>query len=1153
MTTFARSIRLQCACTLLALICLFSVVAVAQEATGRIIGVVTDPSGSVIPRAKVTVTNVATGESRDATVNDDGSYQVLSLPPGTYKVTAEAQGFRKSVTGEQILDIDRALKVDVKMEVGSTTETVQVEATASGVETVTAMLGQVVTGNQIHNAPLNGRNVMDLATLMPGVIPAVAGPTTTAGGTGFSIAGARTDSITFMLDGGLNSNLLNNGLVLNPNPDAIEEFRVLTSNYSAEYGRNAGGIVSVITRSGSNEYHGALYDYVRNSYFNANSFFNNEQGLPIDSLKRNQFGVVISGPIAIPKIVNGRNRMFFMMAYQGQRQSQLQTSSKVNVFTPAELNGDFSHSNASGTGPDLKVASYLASHPFFQPNAALAAQGIIDPSKINSIATNYIKAGLIATSPTGFTFAQGAARDDRDELTEKLDFVITQNDHLSFTLGSNRNPVISPFAFSNVNGFANATFANRYLGSVNYTKTFSPRLINEFRFTAQRNHVLQAVPVGNAPKPSALGVGITSDDPTGPPILGFTSLTAGFSPQGPTALIDNTYNWSDTITWIKGRHGIKAGLNYTPYQNNTAYDFYVNGEFFFYGTGGGSFSQNDRADFLLGLPDEYLQFPRAPSNIRSHNIGFFVQDEWKVRRNLTLTLGVRYEYSSPKLDTQGRSYSAILGRQSTVFPNAPLGLVFPGDPNTPVGSNFPDRRDWAPRLGFAWDPKGDGKMSVRGGIGKFYDILKGEDNLQFNGQAPFFGTADLFFDPLNSNPTQASNYLSNPFVAAGQPNPFPSQPPAKNVNFAAAGFTPGFGAGGVYFVDPNLKTPYAYQYNLAIQRELFRNTTLEVAYIGSTSHRLTALTEGDPFVLGTKTRLFNAQPGVAPGTFSYLDTFRNVGNAHYNSLATGLTKRYTDTRYLGSLAFQLSYTYGHSIDNVSGFRSRDSRVPYYNFNQFVGSSDFDLRHFIAFSGSWELPFAKAWASGPRRFTKGWTLNPIITYRSGAPLDVLAGLNRSSTRPGPSGAGDSNLVRANLVGGQINFLNPENFVTSSTGPLSGNGKTGNYFFDPSNFDRTSLVALYNSSAAVADPTLRTFGNLGRNAFVGPDRTNVNLSFGKITNLYGDRVLLEIHADFFNALNHTQFNNPNVSITSSTFGQISGTADPRIIQLAARFTF
>jgi hypothetical protein len=1134
----------------------------AQEPTGRIIGTVTDPSGSVIPKAKITITNVATGAKSETTSAEDGTYQVLLLPVGTYRVSAEAQGFRRIVTSDEQLDIDRSLKIDLKLEVGATTETVQVEANASGVETVNATLSQMVTANQIHSAPLNGRNVMDLATLLPGVIPAVAGPMNTAGGSGLSIAGSRTDSITYLLDGGVNNNLLNNGLVLNPNPDAVEEFRVLTSNYTAEQGRNAGGIVSVVLRSGSNDFHGALYDYVRNSYFNANSFFNNEQGLPRDNLKRNQFGAVVSGPIWIPKVFNGRNRVFFMMAYQGQRLSQTQTSSKVNVFTPAELNGDFSHSNNSHTGPDPLVAGYLLQYPYFQPNPALAAQGIIDPSKINSIAQNYIKANLLPTAPSGFLFSQGAYRDDRDELTEKLDFVITDTDHLSVTLGSSRNPVTSPFAGANVSGYPNVTFANRYLGSVNYTKTFSPTLLNEFRFTAQRNNQLQAVPGVKLPTPSQLGIGITPDDPTGPPILGFqtSGMTAGFSPQGPTALIDNTYTWSDNLTWTKGRHGLKTGFSYTPYQDNTAYDFYVNGEFYFYGTQSGSFSQNDRADFLMGLPDELLQFPRAPSNIRTHNIAWFFQDEWKVRRNLTLTLGIRYEYSSPKLDTQGRSFSAILGRQSTVFTNAPLGLVFPGDANTPIGSNFPDKNDWAPRVGFAWDPKGDGKMSIRGGFGVFYDILKGEDNLQFNGQAPFFGTADLFFDQLSGNPVSPSIYMSQPYVAAGLPNPFPSRPPAKNIDWAAAGFIPQFGAGGVYFVDPHLRTPYIYQYNLSVQRQFLRNTTLEVSYIGSDSHKLTGLLEGNPFVLGTTKRLFNSQPGVANNTFSYLDTFANVGSGNYNSLAVGLSKRMSDVAYIGNLSYQLSWTYGHSVDNVSGFRSRDSRVPYYNWNQFRGTSDFDLTHYIAISGTWELPFAKAWESGPKRLTKGWTLYPIITYRSGIPLDVLAGLSRSISRPGTTGAGDANLVRANLVS-PIQFQNPDAFQTF-------NGRSGNFYFNPSAFERASLATLNTSGAAVTNPALRTYGTLGRNAFRGPDRTVANITIAKETSIYNERAKLEIRADFFNLFNHPLWNilptatAATTSITNPTFGQITSTGvtinginDPmtRVIQLAARLVF
>jgi Carboxypeptidase regulatory-like domain/TonB-dependent Receptor Plug Domain len=1113
----------------LLLIC-FAVGVFAQDATGRIVGVVTDSSGSVVPKAKITVTNVATGATNDVMANEDGSYQILLLPIGTYRVRAEAPGFRKTETGGDKLEINQSLKIDIKLEVGSTSETIQVEANVSGVETVNSQIATSVTGAAIHDLPLNGRNVMSLASTLPGVIPTSG---TTAGGVAFSIAGGRPDSVTFLLDGGINNNLLSNALVINPNPDAIQEFRVLTSNYNAEYGRNAGGIVSVVTQSGGNTFHGSGYDFVRNNDFNANSFFNNQQGLPVSILKRNQFGGVIGGPVLIPKVINGRNKLFFFVAYQGQRLSQLSTSSKITTFTPTELKGDFSRSNAAQTGPDTKVVSFLQQYPYFQPNGALAAQGIIDPSKINPVAANYIKSNLIQTASNGSLFFPAAGTNNADELTEKIDYVVTDRDRIQVTLGSSRNPILTP----GNPGYPYVGNALRYSGTVSYIKSISANMLNEFRFNAVRNNALQASPNISLPKPTDLGIGITSDDPTGPTILGFNSgLTAGFSPQGPTGLIDNTYTWSDVFTWTKGRHGIKAGFSYTPYQNNTTYDFYVNGEFFFYGTGGGSFSQNDHADFLLGLPDEYLQFGRAPSNIRTHNISGFVQDEWKVRRNLTVSLGLRYEFSSPKLDLQGRSFSLGYGQQSTVFPNAPKGLLFPGDPGAPLGANQSDKNDWAPRIGFAWDPRGNGKMSIRGGVGVFFDILKGEDNLQFNGQAPFFGFADLFFDPLSKNPTAPVNYLSSPFVATGQPNSFPSRPPAKNLNFDNAGFLP-FGGGGVYFVSPNLRTPYVYQYNLSVQREIFRNTTLEVSYIGSDSHKLTGLKDANPYVKSTGARLFNT---AAPGGFSYLEEFDNVGQANYNSLAVGLNRRYSSS-VLGQLQYQVSYTYGKSMDNESGFRSTGT-VPAYNFNQFRAVSDFDLKHFISIAGQWEIPFAKLWSTGPKRLTGGWTLDPIITDRTGTPLNVGAGLSVSGSKPGPSGNGDSNLVKANLVK-QVTFYDPKNY---QTGP---NGRTGNFYFDPTAFSNAGLSAING----LTNPAAATYGTLGRNALRGPSLLNFNIALSKTMPIYRESVKLELRGEFFNVFNHTEFNNPSTSITSGSFGQISGTADPRIIQIAGRISF
>ncbi len=463
----------------------------------------------------------------------------------------------------------------------------------------------------------------------------------------------------------------------------------------------------MVTKSGSNEYHGSIFEYVRNDAFNANKFFNNEQGLQRDILKRNQFGAEVGGPLSIPKVFNAKNRLFFMVSWQSQRLAQLTTASGQVVPTPTELGGDFSHSGPNG-GPDPKVVSFLQQNSYFQPNQSLAAKGIIDPSRIDPVSQKYIQAGLFPNTPSGLLYYQASSPNPNDELTSKVDLVATERDHFSVTLGAFRTSLVTPGNPAATGGYPYSSGGDRYLGTVAYTRTFSPNIVNEFRFTAQRNRIIQAFPARNLPTATSLGFGITPDDDTGPSKIGFydSGLTTGFSPQGPTSEINNTYTWNDTLSWQKGRHGIKTGFNYTPYQNNTKYDFYVDGEFDFYGqSAGGIGSQNEFADFLLGLPDEYYQFGAAPSNIRTHNIAWYLQDEWKVLKNLTLTYGMRYEYSSPKLDTQGRSFSLAFGQQSQRFPGAPTGVLFPGDPNAPRGANFPDKNDWAPRLGFAWDPK----------------------------------------------------------------------------------------------------------------------------------------------------------------------------------------------------------------------------------------------------------------------------------------------------------------------------------------------------------------------------------------------------------------------------------------------------------------
>ncbi|MGO9086672.1 MAG: carboxypeptidase regulatory-like domain-containing protein [Terriglobales bacterium] len=1156
--------------------------AVAQEATGRIVGNVTDQTGAAVVGAKVTVTNVGTQISRSTISDRSGFYEVLSLPIGSYKVTIEMSGFRKQVFEHQDLQINQSLRLDAKLEVGQATEVVEVTGQAANVETVNQTVGTSIVGETIQRAPLDGRNVLDLAKLLPGVTET--NDDSGAAGT-YSIAGGRSDSVTFLLDGALNNNLLNNSVVYNPNPDTIAEFRLLESNYSAEYGRNGGGVVSVVTKSGTNSWHGSAFEFLRNDAFNANTFFNNANGLPRNVLKRNQYGGTFGGPIK-------KDKLFFFVGYQGQRLSAQETTGEGTVFTPAQLSGDFSGGGSPGNCPnaDPNVAAFLQANPYFQSDSASAACAIIDPNTIDPVAQNYTKAGLIPSDPTGEHDYQGAQQDNYNELTAKLDFLVTHNDKVSVTLGSHREPTLDPFNFATVPGYGNAGHYYNYIANITYSRTLSTNLLNELRVFVQRSQHQQDTTVGpfRSNTAASLGMGTTPDQSTGPPNLWFDNgLYVGYDEHGPTTETNNTFGFTEALTYIHGRHNWKLGTGVSAYQNNTIYDFYVNGEWDFIGAYG-SGSGNSMADFLLGIPSEYFQYPAAPSNIRSKSYYGFLQDEWRMAKNFSLNWGIRYEYSSPKLDTKGRSFSVIPGvtAPSTVFPYAPIGMLFPGDPNAPRGANYPDRDNFAPRFGFAWDPRGDGKTSLRGGVGLFYDVLKGEDNLQFNGQPPFFSSLGLYF-PTVSGATGAVNYYEDPFTATGTVNPFPSHTPPSNLNFAAAGFLPINSAGAVYVVDPHLHTPYTYQYNLSLQREMLHNLVLELSYVGSTSHGLTSLQDINPFVLGTTDRTLNLTPGnsscldenalqraIDNGTdtgptcsFATLPEFRNVSQAVYHSLQASLTRQLADSRYIGRTYFTLGYTLSHSIDNASGFRQRNSGVPTYSPGLFRADSDQDVRNRITFSGGWDMPWDKAWASGPKRLTQGWSLFPIVTWHTGFPYDVFASLGDEYNpgAEGPSGAGDPYNVHADVVG-PTNTYNPRQLqnLGSSLGDLP-----GYFWFNPTSFSNSQCppnndqnqppactpgpTLLPSNDQVVANPSLATYGTLPRNFLHGPGMIDTDLALSKTTALSGEGTKLEFRAEFFNIFNHANFMNPVTNIYSGQFGQIISTRDPRIIQLALRLSF
>jgi hypothetical protein len=570
------------------------------------------------------------------------------LPIGDYTVSAEHKGFKSITTSRSTLDINQSLKIDIKLEIGTEGQTITVESTAATVETINPTMGSTVSSAEIANAPLNGRNALDLALLQPGVVPAdnMGNAGAASANTRFSMSGGRNDSNTFLLDGGLNNDLLDNGVVYNPNPDAIEEFQVLTSNFTAEYGRSGGGIVTVVTKSGSNAFHGSAFEYNRNTDYNANDFINNSQGNPRGNLKRNQYGGTFGGPLL-------KNKFFFFAAYQGQRETSSLPNSGA-TFTPAELNGNFS---ASPNQAD--VAAFLAANPFFQSNSALAAQGIIDPTKIDPVASKYIKAGLIPTStaPGGAISFQEPAKDNREEVTGKFDFLATDKDRLSLTLGRLQTTTLGHGV--GVAGSVGAPAAPVFVGTGGahrqflnfaYVRNISSAMLNEFRITVQRQDTLQAQPSSKLGTPQSFGSAITPDNATAPPLLTFPTLTAGFSPQGPSELIDNTFSYIDTFTWTRGRHTMKFGGGFSAYQDNQVFDFFVDGNFDFVSTVDGvhPFGAGDPfANFLVGVPDFMFQAPAAPSNIRSKTTYIFGQDEWHLASNLVLTAGLRYEYSTP--------------------------------------------------------------------------------------------------------------------------------------------------------------------------------------------------------------------------------------------------------------------------------------------------------------------------------------------------------------------------------------------------------------------------------------------------------------------------------------------------------------------------
>ena len=1148
------------------------------QANARLTGVIRDKSGSGVPGALITLTNQATNISRTAKSDAEGSYLFSLVDVGTYTLTVEHGGFKKYVQSGITLEINQNGRADAILEIGQNTETIEVTASVPQVDTSGAVLGKVEDSKRIEDLPLVDRDTLQLGLLQAGVFT----PDPDDGsGNPFNVSGQRSESLTFLVDGSDNTDFLNNNIVVSPNPDAVGEFKILTNNYDAEFGRSSGGIVNQVLKSGTNQLHGTAFEFLRNDVFNARDYFLTERA----AFKRNVFGGTIGAPLK-------KDKTFIFGAYQGARRREGQASQALTVLSPAERTGNFSElytgttacPNPTPQDPQFDsgqlfvpgtTSQITCTHTDSSGNPVQAFTGTPYPNNqipVNPISANYIAKYVPLPSPNlastnGYQFAATAAVDE-DQGILRLDHNFSKRDTLSvnYLIDDQRQayPFINAKGASTGGNLPDGSgFTTNYRDQVlggTWTHSFERGWINEVRVSANRTATAQANPDDHT-SPSDLGfTNVNPDDPLGtaPPLIYTSGFNIGPSPQGPTTLHNMVFQEQDHVTIPHGRHEIKFGADVRRVQNNFNYDFYNNGSFDFglYGQAPyqGTFTGNSLADFVGGFPDNYYQTANSLYGIRTTSLYFYGQDTYKIVPRLTLVLGLRYEYNTPQHDIHNNILGYFgPGAQSTVFPDAPPGILYPGDPGTPNDALvYPDKNNFAPRLGFAWDVKGNAKFVVRGGFGIFYDIEDGALNLQFGGQPPFGYIANLnFFSFDVPDPNNPPNILTDPFTAYGTTNVYP---------YRAGGHVGQFSVPAIpfaYVTDPHFRTPYSENFNFGFQYQLNSSTAIEAVYVGSMGRKLiSSIDVNPPSPAIEQQQLANfgflnidcARPlsGCINGATDPNASLQNIGQL-YTDKSVGLSDASElqvtiDKRYSHGLSFRGAYTYGKTIDLTSGFRARSSTYtdPFDpDFDR--GPADFDVRHRFVFSGSWEIPTGGAVKSNKfaRTVLADWQANVITTFQTGTPFTLYS-------LAGSSGQGNG-LERPNILE-PVQTFNPRQVRTFDPADASclpsGAPITGNFWFNP---------AAVDCNVDSSDPgSLASFGNMGRNSLRGPGFQNWDISFLKQFK-FAESKSLQFRAEMFNAFNHAQFKNPDINGFDTTFAQVSETRGPRLVQFGLKFYF
>ena len=1088
---------------------LFAPIAFSQQITGSIRGTVTDPSGAVVDSATVSARQSETALTRTTTTDHAGAYLLLDLPVGHYQLQVERSGFQTYLQQGITLDVNEAATVSVILKVGTGSDKVEVHADADLIENTVTSLGTVVSERELLDLPLNGRNFTQLGLLQPGVVPLTPG-LAEAGGSlrasqAYAVNGQRPESNNFLIDGANNFNGVDGGFVLKPPVDAVTEFRILTHNANAEFGNSLGSTTNVITRSGTNQFHGAVWEFFRNDVFDATNFFATET----EPLKQNQFGASLGGPVR-------KDKTFLFGFYEGFRNHQGETQSST-VPSVAERSGDFSAACPEGfsfgfcNNPDHQLFNIFLHKPY--PNNQLTdinplSAGLLSLFPLPNTGTNLFTSTQIVTQ----NYDQGGIR---------LDHYLTSRDSLNFRYmindGNQFNPI--PTSGASVPGFPVGQDQRSQNFVAQETHTFNPALIGVVRFSYLRNKFLYGERT-NHTTPASLGFGYSPslDVATGPPFIQVNGYTTVGDPiTGPRNSYENAFDYSGSLSWVHGRHELKFGAGYQHLQINVLQGIATNGFFVFVPF---PVVPNAFASFMFGQPIFFLQgrgdFDRG---IRGNSFNTYAQDTYRVSNRLTLNFGLRYELPFPYTEIKNRQTLFIPGRQSTVVPDAPAGLLYPGDHGVPAGLIPTFKKGFAPRLGFAWDPTGSAKWLVTSSYGIFYE--------------PYYtGQGGPLQSPISAPPFLQTEQLSTPNFA----DPFNGHPPV-NGQFATplTNLT----------LDAKLPLPYAQDYDFNVQRSLGPNLLLQVGYVGTKGTKLPRFIEGNPaiYIPGVSTpdnadqrRLYSGCTLADPPTackFSSTGLIAGIANSTYNALEASLKKRFSH-----GLSFLASYTYSKAIDDASSFNMTGSAAkPVAGENDLAqnpfdlaaerGPSLFDARHRFVLSYQWSLPFFLQSGGVTQTLLGGWQLNGIVTAMSGTPLTVFDSTDVSDQGGAPEITGFS-ANRPDVVSGQ----NP------NSGP------------------RTTSAWLNSAAFAQVIPNpnspVQQFGNAGRNIGVGPRFSDWDFSIFKNFRVTESKDI-QFRAEFFNILNHPNFRLPDSDISSPTFNQIQAALPPRVVQLALKFLF